>query len=76
MRLSNYAQSQMDAKCAEQDDERLADIRRKSAQCKNSGNVEVGHSGECLKCGAEQGIACRAPLSTDAKLDALRAALG
>jgi hypothetical protein len=49
---------------------------RPVTQCKNRGNVEVGHFGECLKCGAEQGIACRAPLSTDAKFDALRAALG
>lgn len=59
MRYSNYDQSQMDAKLAEQDDKRLADIRRKSAKCKDRGNVEVGHSGECLKCGADQGEQCR-----------------
>lgn len=27
--------------------------------CKNSGNATVGQTGECLRCGADQGEACR-----------------
>ena len=63
MRYSNYKQSQMDAECAIHDDQCLADIRRKTTPCKNSGFTEVGYYGECLKCGADQGEQCRQTLA-------------
>jgi len=58
MRLSDHEQRKLDQEYSKRLDQ-LAD-RRETLPCKDEGGIggEVGHFGECLRCGAEQGERC------------------
>lgn len=59
MRYSNWDQRQMDIKAGEEQD-RYMRKHRLAQPCKNQGSAEVnGGDGSCLRCGADQGEACR-----------------
>lgn len=58
MRYSEWQQRQMDAAYSKHMDS-VDRQRRKKEPCKNEGNAEVASDGSCLRCGADQGEACR-----------------
>ena len=58
MRLSDHEQRKLDQEYSKRLDQ-IAN-RREKLPCKDEGGIggEVGHRGECLRCGAEQGERC------------------
>lgn len=58
MRYSDWEQRQMDIKSGLEQDRHARQMRLKQP-CKNEGFSEVASDGSCLRCGADQGEACR-----------------